>query len=134
MRLSPEGDRRVFAEPAMKAMFVDDLLRGSRRQLRAPVYDLVLFTRDWGFSCRNVRVPIHFWHGDADNFVPLSHGEHVASLVPGSELRICPGSSHLGSLDAAAEVLDALLAHWPEAATRPTELAEARAESRSAPA
>lgn len=113
MHLSPEGDRRVFADPAMKATFIDDLLRGSRHQLRAPVYDLVLFTRDWGFSCRDVRVPIHFWHGYADNLVPLSHGQHLASLVPDSELRVRPGVSHLGRLDAAAEVLDTLLAHWP---------------------
>ncbi|MGZ8763714.1 MAG: alpha/beta hydrolase, partial [Acidimicrobiia bacterium] len=56
MRLSPEGDRRVFARPEMKAMFIDDLIRTSRTQLRAPVYDLLLVTREWGFSLRDVRV------------------------------------------------------------------------------
>ncbi|MET1003711.1 MAG: alpha/beta hydrolase [Acidimicrobiia bacterium] len=113
MRISPEGDRRIFADPAMKEMFLDDLLRGSRRQLHAPVYDLVLFTRPWGFSLRDLVVPIEFWHGDVDNIVPLAHGQRLAALVPGSELNIREGRSHLGGFDAAAEVLDALLAHWP---------------------
>jgi len=113
MRISPEGDRRIFADPAMKEMFLDDLLRGSRRQLHAPVYDLVLFTRPWGSSLRDLVVPIEFWHGDVDNIVPLAHGQRLAALVPGSELNIREGRSHLGGFDAAAEVLDALLAHWP---------------------
>ncbi len=70
MRLSPPGDRAVFARPEMKAMFIDDMLHGSRWGLRAPVYDLVLFSRPWGFRLRDIRVPIRFWRGDADHLVP----------------------------------------------------------------
>lgn len=114
MRLSPEGDRAVFARPEMKAMFIDDLLQGSRWGLRAPIYDLVLFTRPWGFRLRDIRVPIRFWHGDADHLVPLAHGRHQAKLVRDSKLFIRPGESHLGSLAAAEQVLDAILELWPK--------------------
>ena len=31
-------------------MFLDDLLNGSRFQTSAPLNDLVLFTRHWGFE------------------------------------------------------------------------------------
>jgi pimeloyl-ACP methyl ester carboxylesterase len=112
MRTSPEGDQRVFARPEMKAMFLDDLIGGSERQFAAFVYDLVLFGRPWGFSLRDIDVPVHFWHGDADHIVPLAHGQHLAALVPGATLRIRPGESHLGGLDAAEEVLDAVLGSW----------------------
>lgn len=115
MRVSPEGDRRVFARSEMKEMFIDDLAEGGRRWFHAPVCDLVLFLRPWGFSPSDVRVPIRFWHGDADHIVPLVHGEQVAGLVPGSEIRVRSGESHLGSLDAAEEILDFVLAHWPAA-------------------
>ncbi len=114
MRLSPPGDRAVFARPEMKAMFLDDLLHGSRWGLRAPIYDLVLFCRPWGFRLRDIRVPIRFWHGDADHLVPLAHGRHQARLVRDSRLYIRPGESHLGSLAAAEQVLDALLSLWPD--------------------
>ena len=113
-RLSPEGDRAVFSRPEIKAMFLDDLLRGSRRGLAAPLLDFVLFCRPWGFSVREVTVPIRWWHGDADHIVPLAHGRHVISLLPNAELSIRPGESHLGSLGAAEDVLGTLLAVWDE--------------------
>ena len=113
-RLSPPGDRVVFARPEMKAIFIDDLVHGSRWGLRAPVYDLLLFCRPWGFRLRDIHVPIRFWHGDADHLVPLQHAHHQASLVPNSTLRVRHGESHLGSLGAAEEILDAVLALWPK--------------------
>jgi pimeloyl-ACP methyl ester carboxylesterase len=114
LRVLPPGDRRVFADPAMRRMFVEDIVRGSRRQMEAMVLDGILFGRPWGFSLRDIRVPVRFWHGDADNIVPLSHGEHMAAHVPGSQLRVRPGEGHLGSLAAALDVLDAILCCWPE--------------------
>jgi pimeloyl-ACP methyl ester carboxylesterase len=113
MRISPEGDRRVFARPEMKEMFLADLRTAARRALKAPIYDMVLFGRHWGFSLRDVVVPVRFWHGDADNIVPLDHGRHLAALVPDSELQVRPGESHLGALDLADEILDAIFACWP---------------------
>jgi pimeloyl-ACP methyl ester carboxylesterase len=111
---SPEGDREVFASPGMKEMFTDDLIRGSRRQFGGPILDLVLFGREWGFSPRDVVVPMYFWHGDEDYIVPVAHGEHLAGLVPGSELHIEVGAAHLANLTLGVEVLDTILAHWPD--------------------
>jgi pimeloyl-ACP methyl ester carboxylesterase len=113
--LQPEGDRAVFGRPEMKAMFLDDFLRGSRRQFHAPVLDALLFSREWGFSVADITVPIRFWHGDADPIVPLAHAEHLAALVADSELRVRPGESHLGALGAAEEVFGLLLELWPPA-------------------
>ena len=99
-------------------MFLDDLLGGSKTGLRAPVYDIILFTRPWGFSVHDIKVPIRWWHGDADHIVPLSHGRHMADLIPDCELFIRPGESHLGGFGAAEEVLETLLAAWDRPAVR----------------
>jgi pimeloyl-ACP methyl ester carboxylesterase len=116
----PEGDQEVMRRPEMKQMFIDDLLPASRSRLHAPIYDMVLFARPWGFSLRDIRVPIRFWHGDADHLVPLDHGEHQARLVPDSDLKVRPREGHMGSLDAAEEILDTILGLWPrEDASRP---------------
>jgi pimeloyl-ACP methyl ester carboxylesterase len=117
MAISPEGDKRVFRQPEMKAMFIDDIVRGTRRQVHAPVLDLVLFTRDWGFAVSDITVPIRLWQGDADNIVPIAHAEHLASLIPDAELRIRPGESHLGALAAADEIFGKLLEVWPNERT-----------------
>jgi pimeloyl-ACP methyl ester carboxylesterase len=111
-RLSPPGDRELLRRPGFKAMFLDDLMRGTRRQCHAVVCDAVLFTREWGFPVSHIKVPIAFWHGDKDNIVPLSHARHVASLVPRSSLRVRSGESHMGAMDAPEEILDTLLALW----------------------
>jgi pimeloyl-ACP methyl ester carboxylesterase len=123
----PAGDQEVMQRPEMKQMFLDDMLRASRRQLHALVYDAVLFTRPWGFSVRKIRVPIRLWHGDADSFVPLEHAEHLAALIPDTELRIRPREGHMGNLDAAEEVLDTLLGLWkrkPRRSNRPSPKAQ----------
>ncbi len=113
-RYSPEGDREVFAAPGMKTMFIDDLLRASRRQFRAPVSDLRLFGRPWGFSPRDVHVPILLWHGADDYIVPVAHGEHLADLMPGATIEVKPGAAHLANLTLGAEVVASILRCWPE--------------------
>src|ERR1700754_2722383 len=85
-RVSPEADRRVLARPEIKAMFLDDLLNGSRKQMAAPFADVVVFARDWGFRLDEVKVPVRWWHGDHDHIIPFEHGRHVVSLLPDAEL------------------------------------------------
>jgi pimeloyl-ACP methyl ester carboxylesterase len=111
-RVSPEGDRLVLSRPEIKAMFIDDLVGNGRRGLRAPGFDVLLFTRDWGFRLGDVRVPVRWWHGDADHIVPLRHGRAAVAALPDAQLFVRPGESHLGGFAAAEEVLDALLEVW----------------------
>ncbi len=109
MLTMPPGDRRIFSDPETRRIFQQDLITGSRRGgMESMFADLVLFGRDWGFSLRDIRVPVFFWHGDADNLVPLSHGEHMASLVPKAELRVRPEEGHLGGLGASREIFEAI--------------------------
>lgn len=133
MKASPPGDQEVFKMPGMKEMFLKDIATGARKRFHAVIYDVVLFTRDWGFSPRDVRVPIRFWHGDEDNIVPLVHGHHVASLMPDAEVYERPGESHLGALAVVDQVLDVLLDLWPDRAGVPAAPAEtAPAKKRTA--
>ena len=113
-KLMPPGDQELYSEPAMREMFLDDFVRGSRDQMQSVVSDIILFGRPWGFSLGEIRTPVRFWHGDSDNIVPLSHGEHMAARVSDSQLRVRPGEGHLGTLAAAEEVLDAILGCWSE--------------------
>jgi pimeloyl-ACP methyl ester carboxylesterase len=111
-RVSPEGDRRLLARPEFKAMFLDDLLNGSRKQMAAPFADIVVFARDWGFRLEEVKVPVRWWHGDKDHIIPFEHGEHVVSLLPDAELYTLPGESHLAGLGYAEEILANLMTLW----------------------
>jgi pimeloyl-ACP methyl ester carboxylesterase len=114
--ISPEGDRRLLTRPEFGAMFLDDLLNGSRKQLAAPFNDVVLFTRDWGFRLDEVKVPVRWWHGDSDHIVPFAHGQHAVALLPDAELIVLPGESHLGGLGRGEDVLATLMKIWDEQA------------------
>jgi pimeloyl-ACP methyl ester carboxylesterase len=115
--VQPPGDRNLLSRPEFKAMFLDDLLNGSRFQTSAPLTDLVLFTRDWGFAAADVTVPVRWWHGDDDHIVPLAHGQHLVERLPDATLKVIAGESHLGGLGIAQEVLGALMELGPRRAT-----------------
>jgi pimeloyl-ACP methyl ester carboxylesterase len=112
--LSPQADRHLLTRPEFKAMFLDDLLNGSRKQLAAPFNDVILFARDWGFGLDEVKVPVRWWHGDHDHIIPFSHGEHVVSRLPDAELFHLPEESHLAGLGRGEEILFTLMKIWDE--------------------
>ena len=107
--VQPEGDKRLLGRPEFKAMFVDDLLNGSRKQVTAPLSDLLLFTRDWGFRLGDVKAPVTWYHGDADHIVPFGHGAHCVDRLPDARLRVMEGESHLGGLGLAEDILADLM-------------------------
>jgi pimeloyl-ACP methyl ester carboxylesterase len=43
---------------------------------------------------KSIRRPTLVIHGDRDPLLPLPHGEHVAALVPGAQMRIIEGMGH----------------------------------------
>lgn len=108
----PAGDRKVFADPEMEAMLIDDLVVGSRRRFGAVVHDGALFGRPWGFDLSEIEAPVFWWHGDADHLVPLSHAEHVSSLLRSCELSVRPEESHMSGFAVADIVLETLDDAW----------------------
>ncbi len=114
-RMSPEGDRHLLTRPEFKAMFLDDLLNGSRKQLAAPFADVVVFARDWGFRLDEVKVPVRWWHGDRDHIVPFAHGQHVVAKLPDAELYYLPDESHLAWLGRGEEILHQITEVWDRA-------------------
>ena len=111
-RVSPEGDRRLLGRPEFKAMFLDDLLNGSRKQLAAPFADVVVFARPWGFRLDEVKVPVLWWHGDRDHIIPFEHGEHVVAGLPDATMHVIHGESHLAGLGRAEEILRTVMTVW----------------------
>ncbi|MCW2797644.1 alpha/beta hydrolase [Nocardioides sp.] len=111
--VQPPGDKKLLSRPEFKAMFLDDLLNGSRFQTSAPLNDLLLFTRDWGFRAADVSVPVRWWHGDEDHIVPFRHGQHVVDLLPDATMSVIDGESHLGGLGIAEAVIGTLMELGP---------------------
>jgi len=65
----------------------------------------------WGFDLDAIHTPLCLWHGGQDRFVPIAHGEWLASHVR-ADAHLMPEHGHLSlSLSAYGEILDCLLVH-----------------------
>lgn len=109
--LMPDGDKRVFANPDIEAMFVDDILLAAKGGFQALIDDARLFGRDWGFRLADVKAPVRWWHGDADPIVTLGDAQAAVARLPEAELTLMPDESHLGGFAAASDVLAFVRAH-----------------------
>ena len=116
--VQPRGDRELLGRPEFKAMFLDDLINGARFQVGAPLADIILFTRHWGFDAADVSVPVRWWHGDADHIIPHAHGVHLAGRLPDAQFATIDGESHLGGMGVATEVLQTLMDLGPRKPVR----------------
>jgi pimeloyl-ACP methyl ester carboxylesterase len=127
--LQPRGDKELLARPEFRAMFLDDLLNGGRFHVGAPLSDIILFTRHWGFEAADVKVPVRWWHGDRDHIIPHAHGEHMAARLPDCRFETISGESHLGGMGVATHVLEELMELGPRKAA-PVKAAQGRATAR----
>ncbi len=110
--ISPEADRKMLVRPEFKAMFLDDLLNGSRKQLAAPFADIVVFARDWGLPARR---------GQGAGPVVARRPRPHRAVRPRPPCRQCaarrrtpplPGESHLAGLGRAEDILGTMLDFW----------------------
>lgn len=114
--LLPDVDKAMFTGD-VGADYGEDLAASFREALRDGVDgwldDDLAFTRDWGFDLDQVGVPVFVWQGDLDLMVPFSHGEWLASRVPGVTAHLLPGEGHVsisvGGMEQMVEELAATL-------------------------
>jgi pimeloyl-ACP methyl ester carboxylesterase len=110
----PDSDRPVLEDPRVLEVLVDALVKGVEGDFRAPFFDLVLFAHHWGFEIANIKVPVRFWHGQADAIIPTSHSAHQALLIKDSKVIYKPGMGHFAGYTEMSVVFNALLSAWPE--------------------
>jgi pimeloyl-ACP methyl ester carboxylesterase len=59
------------------------------------VEDTLQAMRPWGFDVRDIGVPVAVWQGSHDRMVPFSHGQWLASRIPGARVHLFDDEGHL---------------------------------------
>lgn len=111
--LLPAVDRAVLTDE-----FGEDFAASLHEALRVGtdgwLDDDRAFTRPWGFSLEEIRIPTMLWQGAADLMVPFAHGRWLASRVPNAAIHLEDGEGHLSiGLGALDRMLDELVAVLP---------------------
>ena len=74
--------------------------------------DGVSHLTSWGFDLHDIRVPVKIWHGGQDRFVPVRHGQWLATHVPNAEADISDRDGHLTLIGRIGEIHDWLLQYF----------------------
>jgi pimeloyl-ACP methyl ester carboxylesterase len=91
----PACDARVIESAEVHAHLLADIARPvSSTAGRAAVQDICLEARPWGFDLREIKCPVHVWHGDADDTVTLANGIYQAGVIPQATLHKIHGKGH----------------------------------------
>lgn len=91
--LNRKVDRMALQQPAIKAIFTDNLREAFRQGAVGGIADLQAATGGWGFEVAHI-APLRLWHGDRDTVVPHRHSEWLARQIPAAQLKIVAGEGH----------------------------------------
>lgn len=99
------SDRRVMDDPGMRAILVENACEVYRQGGRGMYDEGMLLARPWGFDPEEVRVPVVWWHGEADLTVPAAMGRHMAATLPRCVAHFYPDEGHHLLYERWAEIL-----------------------------
>jgi pimeloyl-ACP methyl ester carboxylesterase len=91
----PESDQAVLADAELRESFIAGSQEAVRQGSRGVIKEAIIYTKPWGFSLSEIKVPVHLWHGDMDVNAPISMAERMVAEIPNATLHRCPGEGHL---------------------------------------
>jgi pimeloyl-ACP methyl ester carboxylesterase len=88
------ADRALMEHAATREHFLEDLKEGLRPGTRGVAWEVILFTRPWGFRFEDIHTPVILWQGLEDVNTPLAMGRYLAETIPGCQSHFMPGEGH----------------------------------------
>lgn len=107
--LGATADKKLYADPIIRKEIKYSFKEAFRQGVKGPEYDLKLYTHDWGFDIKDIRMPVYLWYGGDDKNVSLNMGKYYNSQIKGSKLKVYLGEGHLISRTHIEEILKTLI-------------------------
>jgi len=109
-RAMPEVDRATIRRSEVWEVFKRDAAESFRQGAHGAAWELVLYSRPWGFRLEEITMEVHLWQGELDKNVPPSMGRYQAHAIPNCRATFYPGEGHISLVvDHMEEILGALM-------------------------
>jgi pimeloyl-ACP methyl ester carboxylesterase len=100
------ADQSVLSQPGVRRQMIANSAELYRQGGRGLYDEALVQARPWGFDPHQIGVPVHIWHGELDDVVPVAMARHMARALPASHARFLPEEGH-----------HLLYRRWPEILT-----------------
>jgi|RhiMetdeSRZDD1v2_1073273.scaffolds.fasta_scaffold215094_3 pimeloyl-ACP methyl ester carboxylesterase len=106
----PDPDKTVLTRPEVKTTIKENVVEAFRSGSRGAACELLLLTRPWGFSLKDIATHVHLWHGEQDESVPPNIARYQARTIPTCRASFYPGEGHFSLvINHMEEILSSLL-------------------------
>lgn len=82
LKVLNQRDREVLTDPVLGPIVAEGFRQSVLSGVPRVQADGDIYSSDWAFDLREIRVPVHFWHGKADKNIPWTYAQKVAALIP----------------------------------------------------
>ena len=89
------NDAQMEEHPALRDVMIEDLVEAFAGGGWGWLDDARAFASPWGFDLGSVHIPVHLWHGEADEFVPVHQAEQLAGDLPNVTLTVRRDTGHM---------------------------------------
>ena len=98
--------------PELFAVVVADQREAVRQAGTGITLDARNLWRPWGFELSDIALPVHLWHGDADDLAPVGLARIVAGGLPNCRATFFAGEGHVEPLTRHTDQFLAALIAW----------------------
>lgn len=92
-------DRNILDDKQIADIFMLNQQEALQQGIKGTVQDLEVQWAPWGFSLKDIKVPVYIFQGQKDTFVPWKFAEHMGQTIPNAELYLKPEAGHMIPLD-----------------------------------
>lgn len=105
----PPHDKKLLTDPAIAAMFKDDVGQAFRQGSRGVVSDMRILSCPWGFDLSAIDLPVQVWHGTADTIVPLRLAQFNLEKLSRASGHYIEGAGHFMAIEKTREIFSQLV-------------------------
>ncbi|HEY0747062.1 MAG TPA: alpha/beta hydrolase [Steroidobacteraceae bacterium] len=104
-----KADQDIVRDPRYCDSLKKSMIEACHQGPRGLHDDMRAIARPWGFSLKDVRVPVLLWHGEIDKTIPVEVGRYLAGTLSNSSAKFLPNAGHFSYLTHWSQILHALV-------------------------